>query len=98
MSHAERRDERARRRAMLERRIEQQRIDLLVAAERWHGAGGELDARWRALRHWRGALYGVGGLLAWRGAKRPRALLRLARRAATGALLWHRARRLLIRR
>lgn len=89
------RGERAAHKAALESRIEQQRIDLLVAAERWRSAGQGVDARWRELMRWRAALYGVGGLLVWRGAKRPRSLLRIVRRATAGALLLRRARHLL---
>ncbi|WP_355661584.1 YqjK family protein [Halomonas salifodinae] len=89
------RDERAAHKAALEARIEQQRIDLLVAAERWQGAGREVDGRWQELMRWKAALYGVGGLLIWRSAKRPASLVRVAKRVAAGALLLRRARRLL---
>lgn len=86
---------RAERKAQLEATIEQQRIDILVAASRWREASRPLDDGWRALMRFKTPLYALGGALLLRSARRPGSLLRLAKRAGAGLLLFRRARRLL---
>ncbi|MFY0991979.1 YqjK-like family protein [Halomonas sp. C05BenzN] len=83
------------RKAQLEAIIEQQRVDILVEASRWREASRPIDAGWHALMRFKAPLYAVGGVLLFKGARHPRSLLRMARRLATGALLFRRARRLL---
>lgn len=86
---------RAQRKAELITALEQQRIDLLVEAERWHHASSTLDAGWLRLARYRSVLYLAGGTLLLSSARRPKSLLRVAKRVAAGGLLLSRARRLL---
>ncbi|MFP4137895.1 MAG: YqjK-like family protein [Halomonas sp.] len=86
---------RAERKAALESRIEQQRVDILVAAGRWRSATQPLDDGWHALMRFKAPLVALGGLVALRLARRPGGLLRLGRRATAGALVLNRIRRLL---
>lgn len=86
---------RAQRKAELIVTLEQQRIDLLVEAERWQGASATLDSRWHQLARYRGWLYLAGGALLANSARHPRPLIRIAKRVAAGGLLLNRARRLL---
>ncbi|MDR5868065.1 YqjK family protein [Halomonas koreensis] len=74
------------RKAALEAEIEQQRLDLLVAAERWRAAARPLDAGWQAIRRRRGAALAGAGLLLWWGLRRPARLKRLGRGALLAAL------------
>ncbi|MDR9440882.1 MAG: YqjK family protein, partial [Halomonas sp.] len=83
------------RKAELEHAIEQQRVDLLVAASRWRSASRSLDRGWHTLIRYRTPLLAVGGLLLYRGVRRPGGVVRLAGRLTTGALLVKRAHRLL---
>ncbi|MGM0535881.1 MAG: YqjK family protein [Pseudomonadota bacterium] len=89
------RAERRARKAELEHLIEQQRVDLLVAASRWQSASRSLDRGWKILSRYRTPALALGGLLLYRGARRPGGIVRLAGRLTTGALLLKRARRLL---
>lgn len=89
------RTERRARRAELELAIDQQRLDLLVAAHRWRTAGRTLDHGWRLLARYRTPLLITGGLLAWRGLRRPGAAARQLHRLTTGLLLAKKARDLL---
>ncbi|WP_300271738.1 YqjK-like family protein [Halomonas sp.] len=95
--HAERlpRPSRAEQKAALESRIEQQRVDILVAAGRFRTATQPIDDGWHTLMRFKTPLVALGGLIALRLARRPGRLLRLGRRAAAGALVLNRARRLL---
>ena len=86
---------RAQRKAELIAAIEQQRIDILVAAERWRHASASLDAGWQQLRRYRGLIYLAGGALLLGSLRRPGSLLRIAKQAAAGGLLLNRARRIL---
>ena len=88
---------RAQRKAELITALEQQRIDLLVETERWHHASSTLDAGWQQLARYRGLLYLAGGALLINSARRPKSLLRIAKRVAAGGLLFNRARRTLQR-
>jgi len=81
--------------AELEERIEQQRVDILVEASRWRTATRPLDDGWRTLMRFKAPLYAAGGLLLLRLGRHPGRLLRLGRRAAAGALVVNRTRRLL---
>ncbi|MEQ5802613.1 YqjK-like family protein [Halomonas sp. H10-9-1] len=89
------RPSRAATKAELEAQIEQQRVDILVAASRWRSATQPIDDGWHNLMRFKAPLYAVGGLLLLRLGRHPGRLLRLGRRAATGALVVNRARRLL---
>lgn len=89
------RADRRARKAELEHAIEQQRIDLLVAASRWQSASHSIDQGWRTLMRYRTPLVAVGGLLLYRGVRRPGGIVRLAGHLTTGALLVKKARRLL---
>lgn len=89
------RAERRARKVELEHAIEQQRIDLLVAASRWQSASRSLDQGWHALMRYRVPLLLVGGTVIYRTVRRPGGILRLAGRLTTGALLVKKARRLL---
>ncbi|UYG05270.1 YqjK-like family protein [Halomonas sp. LR3S48] len=86
---------RAQRKAELLSRIEQQRIDILVEAERWQLAAAPLDAGWQRLKRYRGLVYLAGGALLVGSARHPNSLIRLVKRLAAGGLLLNRARRLL---
>lgn len=83
------------RKAALEARIEQQRIDMLVDASRWRSASGTIDEAWRQVQRFKAPLYAVGGYLLLRSAKRPHSLVRVAKRLTAGVLLMRRAQRLL---
>ncbi|MDR5891785.1 MULTISPECIES: YqjK-like family protein [Halomonas] len=87
-SHAERK-------AQLNARIEQQRIDILVEASRYREASRPIDDGWRALMRFKAPLYALGGVLLMKSARHPSSLLRVSKRLAAGALLLRRARRLL---
>ncbi|NLC21767.1 MAG: hypothetical protein GX771_07660 [Halomonadaceae bacterium] len=86
---------RPQRKAELIAALEQQRIDLLVESERWQHASTSLDAGWLRLVRYRSVLYLAGGALLLNSARRPKSLLRVAKRVAAGGLLLSRARRLL---
>jgi hypothetical protein len=79
----------------LEAEIEQQRIDIFVAASRWRRASRPIDDGWRILRRFKVPLYALGGALLASSARHPGSLVRIARRLAAGGLLIYRARRLL---
>jgi hypothetical protein len=79
----------------LEAEIEQQRIDIFVAASRWRRASTSIDDGWRMLMRFRVPLYALGGALLASSARHPRSLVRIARRLAAAGLVIHRARRLL---
>ncbi len=86
---------RAQRKAELVAAIEQQRIDILVEAERWQHASASLDAGWQYVKRYRGLMYLAGGAMLVGGARRPSSLIRFLRRLAAGGLLLNRARKLL---
>lgn len=86
---------RAQRKAELVATIEQQRIDILVAAERWQRTSISLDAGWQHLKRYRALAYLAGGVLLVGGARHPDSLMRIVKRAAAGGLLLNRARQLL---
>lgn len=86
---------RAQRKAELVAAIEQQRIDLLVEAERWQYASISLDAGWQHIKRYRGLAYLAGGTMLVGAARRPDSLLRIFKRLAAGGLLLNRARKLL---
>ncbi|PMR77643.1 YqjK family protein [Billgrantia endophytica] len=88
---------RTERKATLLTTIEQQRIDILVEANRWKEASRPLDDGWRHLMRYKAPLLAIGGLLLLRSARHPSSLIRMGKRAAAGALLLNRARRLLQR-
>ncbi|MCE8015748.1 hypothetical protein HOP62_06595 [Halomonas sp. MCCC 1A17488] len=94
-SDRNRRQSRAQRKAALVAAIEQQRIDILVEAERWQHASAALDAGWQRIKRYRGLVYLAGGALLVGGARHPSSLLRMVRRLAAGGLLLNRARRIL---
>lgn len=85
------------RKAALEVRIEQQRIDLLVESSRWREASSGIDRAWHGLMRWKVPLVGLGGLvlLKRQNKDRPRSLMQLGQRVLAGAFLLQRARRLL---
>jgi hypothetical protein len=89
------RAERLARKAALEHAIEQQRIDLLVAARRWQTAGEVIDSGWQTAVRFKTPLMMVAGVILYRGLKRPGGAIRLARRLTTGALFARKARALL---
>lgn len=75
--------------------IEQQRIDILVAGERWRHTSASLDAGWQHLKRYRGLVYLAGGALLVGSARHPSSLIRVAKRLVAGGLLLNRARRIL---
>ncbi|WP_168013250.1 YqjK family protein [Halomonas salinarum] len=85
----------AARKALLEARIEQQRIDVLVDAERWRHATQKIDAFYHAAKRWKAPLYGIAGVLAWQSLRRPKGFRRLAGRAFGLAMTARRLRRLI---
>ncbi len=84
---------RSERKADLEARIEQQRVDILVEASRWHEASRPLDDGWRTLMRFKLPL-ALAGVVLLRN-RRTRHLLHYVRRLGTTALLFRRVRRLL---
>lgn len=86
---------RAERKARLEAAIEQQRVDILVTANRWREASRPLDDAWRVVARFKAPLYVLGGVLLLRATRHPAPLLRLTKRLGAGALLLRRVRRLL---
>lgn len=86
---------RTERKAELEARIEQQRIDILVEASRYREASRPLDEGWQMLMRFKAPLYALGGALLLKSARHPNSLLRVAKRLTAGALLLRRARRML---
>ncbi|MFD2190447.1 YqjK family protein [Pistricoccus aurantiacus] len=87
--------ERRLRKAKLESLIEQQRIDLLVDSQRFREATSGIDHAWHTLMRWKVPLYGLGGLLVVRSARKPHSLRRWGQRAMAGAFLFQRIRKLL---
>ncbi|WP_185827598.1 YqjK-like family protein [Halomonas nitroreducens] len=85
------------RKAVLEATIEQQRVDLLVATDRWQAAAHPLDAGWQAVHRYRVPILVAGGLLLLPVARHPGSVTRLGRKALVGALALDRLRRLLTR-
>jgi hypothetical protein len=83
------------RKAQLEATIEQERVDILVEASRWREASRPIDDGWHLIMRFRIPLYIAGGALLLKGARHPSALIRLARRLATGRVLVSQALRLL---
>ena len=86
---------RAARKAELEARIEQQRIDILVEASRYREASRPLDEGWQMLMRFKAPLYALGGALLLKSARHPNSLLRVAKRLTAGVVLLRRARRML---
>jgi hypothetical protein len=84
----------AQRKARLEAEIEQQRVDLLVAASRWQEASRPIDAAFHELMRFKAPLIAVGGLLLYRGTRHPGSVARLGRNLTAATLLASRARRL----
>ncbi|WP_304525135.1 YqjK family protein [Halomonas sp. I5-271120] len=85
----------AARKALLEARIEQQRIDVLVNAEHWRHATQGIDAFYHAVLRWKAPLYGIAGIIAWRSLRRPKGVRRLAGRAFGLAMTARRLRRII---
>ncbi|MFO8045321.1 MAG: YqjK family protein [Halomonas sp.] len=83
------------RKAQLEARIEQQRIDILVEASRYREASRPIDEGWQTLMRFKVPLLALGSVLLLKGARHPNALLRVAKRLAAGGLMLRRARRML---
>ncbi|WP_404298067.1 YqjK family protein [Halomonas sp.] len=86
---------RAERKAQLEARIEQQRIDILVEASRYREAGRPIDEGWGMLVRFKVPLLALGGALLLESARHPNTVLRVVKRLAAGGLLLRRARRML---
>ncbi len=86
---------RAARKADLEARIEQQRIDILVEASRYREASRPIDEGWQMLMRFKAPLYALGGALLLKSARHPHSLLRVAKRLTAGVVLLRRARRML---
>lgn len=87
--------DRRERKAALEATIEQQRVDILLAAERWHDAASPLEAGWQLARRYRTPALTVGGLLLWPLLRRPGKALKLGRHLVLGALTLKRLQKLL---
>ncbi|TDO16504.1 MULTISPECIES: YqjK-like family protein [Halomonas] len=83
------------RKAQLEASIEQERVDIMVETSRWRDASRPIDDGWHFIMRFRIPLYIAGGALLVKGARHPSALIRLARRLATGRVLVSQAQRLL---
>ncbi|MBB3140200.1 YqjK-like family protein [Halomonas organivorans] len=86
-----RKTERRARKAALQAAIEQQRLDLLVEAERWQSAARPLEAGWQTMQRYRLPAVGGSALLLWWSLRHPGAAKRLARR---GLFVMMTARRL----
>ncbi|MCC5882446.1 MAG: hypothetical protein JJU25_07410 [Halomonas sp.] len=82
------------RKAELLVKIEQQRVDILVEAERCRHGSLTLDTGFEHLERYRGLVYVACGVLLVVGIRHPHKLATLARRVAAGTLLLNRARRL----
>jgi len=89
------RAERQARKAELEHAIEQQRVDLLVAASRWESASRTIDRGYHVIMRYRTPLLMAGGMLVYHGLRRPGGVARMVGRLTTGLMLAKRARRLL---
>lgn len=85
----------AERKAQLETRIEQQRIEVLVNAEHWRHATRGIDAFYHAVLRWKAPLYGIAGVMAWRSLRRPKGFRRLTSRALGLAMTARRLRRII---
>ncbi|WP_444678118.1 YqjK family protein [Halomonas sp. E19] len=81
--------------ALLLKRIEQQRIDILVETQRWQKASRSLDGMYQQAQRYRGLCYLAGGALVVAYARHPGSLIRLSRHLASAGLLFYRVRRLL---
>lgn len=88
--------QRAQRKAALEIRIEQQRIDMLVESNRWREASRGIDSAWHGLMRFKVPLAAIGSIVLLNSIRHPRTLLRRGRRLATTLLLLRRAQRLLL--
>ncbi|MBB3189263.1 YqjK family protein [Halomonas cerina] len=89
------RRDRQRHKAELEHLIEQQRVDLLVAADQWQMAGGAIDAGWHKLMRYKVPLLTAGGVLLYRGVRRPRNIRQLVQHLSTVAVAYKAVKRLL---
>lgn len=76
----------------LEDEILQQRLDMTAAMREWRDATAPIDNAWGKLMSWRVPLMAAGGLLAMRGARRPRSMGRLFKRALTGFMMYNRGK------
>lgn len=85
----------AARKALLEARIEQQRIDVLVDAERWRHATQKIDAFYHAAQRWKAPIYGFAGVFAWQSLRRPKGFRQFAGRAFGLVMMARRLRRLI---
>ncbi|GHE19954.1 YqjK family protein [Halomonas urumqiensis] len=86
---------RAQRKRMLEERIEQQRVDILVEASHWHDASRPIEDGWKTLMRFKGPLYAIGGFVLLRKARGAGSLMQIARRLTSGVLLFRNVHRLL---
>ncbi|MGM0613939.1 MAG: YqjK-like family protein [Pseudomonadota bacterium] len=64
--------------------LEQQRIDIMVDSLRLNRAAAPVDAAWQQLVRFRKPLYLLGGLVAWKLARKPGRLIQLGRKAVGG--------------
>ncbi|MBY6207933.1 MULTISPECIES: YqjK-like family protein [Halomonas] len=88
---------RAQRKAALEATIEQQRLDILLAAHRYQQAGRRIDAGWQAVSRYRTpVLLGAGAALI-PVLRHPGRLTRWGRKLVVTALAVQRVRRLIQR-
>ncbi len=78
--------DRRERKATLEATIEQQRVDILLAAERWRDAAGPLETGWQMAYRYRTPALTLGGLMLLPLLRRPGKALKLGRRLVFGAL------------
>ncbi|MBW5798650.1 YqjK-like family protein [Halomonas elongata] len=83
------------RKTSLEATIEQQRVDILLAAERWQDASAPLEHGWRLIRRYRTPALTLGGFMLWPLLRRPGKALKFGRHLVFGALALKRARKLL---
>ncbi|WP_458527428.1 YqjK family protein [Onishia taeanensis] len=85
----------ATRKALLEARIGQQRIDVLVEAERWRHATLKIDALFHTAQRWKAPFYGIAGVMLWQSLRRPKGVRRLVGRVFGLAMTARRLRRII---
>jgi len=78
----------------IEDEILQQRLDMTAAMREWRDATAPIDNAWEKMMSWRVPLMAVGGLVAMRGARKPRSTGRLFKRALTGLMMYNRGKAL----
>lgn len=81
---AENQSSRRERKQALLQTLEQQRIDIMVDSLRLERAAKPVDATWQQMIRFKKPLYLLGGLVAWKLARKPGRMMQLGKKAIGG--------------